>query len=1114
MARGKLLPILFILIVLFLLATSHSFTERLHQYNPNPHPYRLPEKIHVWDYDADPPVERAFLDYEEYVKGVVPSEWIPSWGTDALWTGAVACRTYGGNSENWKDLDPDGSPQIWDSTVAQVWEPANRTPRTDQIVDNTAGVFIIYNSTGDGTGAYMINHNNVINAMYSKKNGPVTTPVPGYPYLQSISDPIHPSEPIDGHGKGVCQYGTQDWDSQYGWKWSQILHHYYTYIQFQQQDGVVGYYHDDHDDQGNCLHPDNYFYNYVTARADNPINFNWGEGSWDETGQILDCFSILWQGNIEVEEAWYTFYVTVDDGARLWVDDHLIIDEWHDQATTTYAGAIKLDPDGSTVPIKLEYYEEAGEATARLSWLRGQGLTGYYFSNQDTLDPTLPEDNADLEQIDVPVWLSWPTVNGVETSPKLTYPDPLISTDNFLAKWKGNIWIEENPDPDNIATLFILLTYESEDQVLVQVDGQDLSPLNTTIIEGTTHLLVSADVTENEAHLLEVWMLETTGPAQMHLLWWDPDSLDHEVFLPVASKNVSRAGQGDPSPTPVPPPPTPTPDGGYIPPPTPQPTLLPPPPDTEAPVSEMNPLPSCQANSSFLVSWSGSDTGGSGLASYDVEVRVGKEWGGTWTTWRPHTKLTADVFVPVYDGVTYEFRCRARDRAGNVEAWPLEPDYDTFTTVDLTPPSSKVEDLPPYSGETFEVSWTGWDTTSGISDYDAQYCLDDCEDPVIGWTGWLTRTTATSTTSSGAHGHTYYFRSRARDNAGNLEDWPADPDYDTFTTIDTQPPSTTVEAMNLYTTSTTFLVRWHGSDGLSGLDHYDVYYRDESEAFWQSWLQGITTTQASFTGTAGHTYHFCSRGVDRVGNTESQCPPISIGGEWPIQGDAQIGVQPWSRVDPLPIYSAQTRFTVSWVGSPGVQTYDVQVRDGRFGLWLPWLNQTSKTSARFNGQYGHIYYFRCRGNDSAVQEVYPYDYDTYTKVESPEAGGGPLAPPGGISTMPPDEAPDRMEEVTRTYSIGVPLLGYIAPDGDVDWYRLELTETMRLRATLYNLPADYDVYVFDGEGVFLWASTRGYERYERVVAQIPAGTYYVRLDGYAGAWSQDASYYLLVEEVE
>jgi hypothetical protein len=324
--------------------------------------------------------------------------------------------------------------------------------------------------------------------------------------------------------------------------------------------------------------------------------------------------------------------------------------------------------------------------------------------------------------------------------------------------------------------------------------------------------------------------------------------------------------------------------------------------------------------------------------------------------------------------------------------------------------------------------------------------------------------------------------------------------------------------MALYTTSTSFPVRWNGSDDLSGLHLYNIYYRDESLSDWTLWLanQSISTTEAVFLGLPGHTYHFCSQGVDGVGNQEG-CPPICIFGDqcsWPIDSDAQIGVVPWSRVDELPPYIAATTFEVCWSGSLDVVTYDVYVREGLEGSWAKWKKGTSLTCDEYTGEYGEIYYFYSVGSNTQVSELPPYDYDTYTKLVSPAAGGGPADPPRILEEIPPDEAPDRMEEVTRTHAIGAPLLGYIAPERDVDWYRFELTETLRLRVTLYNLPADYDIYVFNGAGKFLWASTWGYQQFEEVVVRMPAGVYYVRIDGYAGAWSGEASYHLLVEEVE
>lgn len=212
----------------------------------------------------------------------------------------------------------------------------------------------------------------------------------------------------------------------------------------------------------------------------------------------------------------------------------------------------------------------------------------------------------------------------------------------------------------------------------------------------------------------------------------------------------------------------------------------------------------------------------------------------------------------------------------------------------------------------------------------------------------------------------------------------------------------------------------------------------------------------------------------------------------------------------LPPYIGSRTFLVSWSGSQGVQGYDVQVRDGLYGLWLPWKSNVPYTSASYTGQWGHIYCFRSRARQGTTWELWPYDYDTYTKVVEPSGLGGPVAP---LVALPPDEAPDRMEEVTHTAPLGEPIDGYIAPTGDVDWYRFELTATIRVRATLYDLPADFDVYLFDGSGQFLWASTWGRTLPEEVVVRVPAGVYYVQLVGYAGAWSGEVPYRLLVERV-
>jgi hypothetical protein len=102
------------------------------------------------------------------------------------------------------------------------------------------------------------------------------------------------------------------------------------------------------------------------VRDDAQVNFNWGSGS-PAAGVInADNFSARWTRQVNFTPGTYRFTVTADDGVRLWVNGHLLIDAWVVQATRTYAGDIYL-PAGNA-EIKMEYFEQAGLAVAQLSW--------------------------------------------------------------------------------------------------------------------------------------------------------------------------------------------------------------------------------------------------------------------------------------------------------------------------------------------------------------------------------------------------------------------------------------------------------------------------------------------------------------------------------------------------------------------------------------------------------------------------------------------------------------------------------------------------------------------------------------------------------------------------
>ncbi|MCG2784936.1 MAG: S8 family serine peptidase [Anaerolineae bacterium] len=141
---------------------------------------------------------------------------------------------------------------------------------------------------------------------------------------------------------------------------------------------------------------------------------------------------------------------------------------------------------------------------------------------------------------------------------------------------------------------------------------------------------------------------------------------------------------------------------------------------------------------------------------WDTDASNG--WSFNWNTISVPDQGGAAIFIYVYD------------KAGNYQGVQVSP-----IMLDRQAPTSTINALPIYTGTTsFNVSWGGTDTVSGIASYDIQY-----QDNGGGWTTWKSATTATSATFSGVLNHTYTFQSRARDRAGNVEGWPVSADAQT-----------------------------------------------------------------------------------------------------------------------------------------------------------------------------------------------------------------------------------------------------------------------------------------------------------------------------------------------
>jgi len=165
----------------------------------------------------------------------------------------------------------------------------------------------------------------------------------------------------------------------------------------------------------------------VFMRDDREIQFDWGEGS---PGEKLgaDRFSVRWRRDVALDAGVYRFLAQADDGVRLWVDDKLVIDQWHEGSTTTYVADAYLWE--GVHRLRVEYYELDGKASVRLWWEKLEVFPdwrGEYFNNRQLAgQPTLVRNDPQIRFN----WGSQP-------------PATELRPDNFSARWSRRVRFEQ-----------------------------------------------------------------------------------------------------------------------------------------------------------------------------------------------------------------------------------------------------------------------------------------------------------------------------------------------------------------------------------------------------------------------------------------------------------------------------------------------------------------------------------------------------------------------------------------------------------------------------------------------------------------------------------------------
>jgi RHS repeat-associated protein len=192
------------------------------------------------------------------------------------------------------------------------------------------------------------------------------------------------------------------------------------------------------------------------------VDSDWTTGS-PNSALPNDGFSIRLTGMITFPNTGnYTLKTLAGDGTRVWIDDVLYVDNWVVQGTATAAGTVPITiaTAGEKHRIRIEYFEDTGNASLKLQWVTPAGgaastVSGSYLTpdyglaTSTTTDDSVPSGSG-LSNTQVPSittstsygstpWLRAATSSTIDPSglgltTSMTFESPTTAADNWLRR--------------------------------------------------------------------------------------------------------------------------------------------------------------------------------------------------------------------------------------------------------------------------------------------------------------------------------------------------------------------------------------------------------------------------------------------------------------------------------------------------------------------------------------------------------------------------------------------------------------------------------------------------------------------------------------------------------
>lgn len=229
------------------------------------------------------------------------------------------------------------------------------------------------------------------------------------------------------------------------------------------------------------------------------ISFDWGSGS---PSSLLpgDGFSLRFERTINFAPGYYQFTIQADDGVRVWLDNALLLDEWHGASANIFTASRTLTGPHD---LRVDYYEASGQANLRFAYevfseapvwdaayYRGTGLEGQPIQVQKEPRAQAPLDHQ---------WaLDSPAPSG-------------LGADFWSARWVGQFWFAGGDYRFRV---------RADDGVRVYVDGQRVLDY---WYDGTKEVSNRFSSIGQGLHTIRVDYYDRSGAAYVRVWWeWEP----------------------------------------------------------------------------------------------------------------------------------------------------------------------------------------------------------------------------------------------------------------------------------------------------------------------------------------------------------------------------------------------------------------------------------------------------------------------------------------------------------------------------------------------------------------------------------------------------------------